>query len=384
MAMDELSAHLDRGWDLVQKGDFRGARASARRALEADKNSPEGFNLLGYVAAQEGDADEALEHYRSAMALDDGFIDPMLNAAEVLIHPLQEFDEAIDLCDEVLEFAEGNEEMADALLLKFDALLGKGDREAAKKVLEQLPEGTFEGPMYPFMLGRALFEIGEGEKALPHLQKAVEIDRQNPDAHYYLGLVLDEKSDTRGATLAFLEARVLDLAQPVPPWSLPREAFQKCVERGFAALPAEITAHLHDSLVLVSDAPGMEVVCDGVDPRVAVLLDATRHSDEPGPIAARVFLYQRNIERLCGGIEQLEDEITYQLTEEVKHVLEHRDREDQGTDRSPPRGNADGRARERERERERDANRERGDKGDKAGPDADAGKPENETDPSKG
>ncbi|MEI8255345.1 MAG: hypothetical protein WCJ30_06685, partial [Deltaproteobacteria bacterium] len=142
---------------------------------------------------------------------------------------------------------------------------------------------------------------------------------------------------------------------------------------------AEITVHLTDTLVLVADAPGMEVVCDGVDPRVAVLLDAVRRSDEPGPIAARVFLYQRNIERLRGGIEQIEDEIVYQLTEEVKHVVEHRDHDEEGSDRPPPRANADGRI----RERERDALRERGDK-----PAADAVEPENkdetETDPKKG
>ena len=76
--MDQLSAHLDRGWDLVQRGDLKGARASARRALETEKESPEAHNLLGFVAAQEGDSEEALEHYRQAMALDDGYIDPML------------------------------------------------------------------------------------------------------------------------------------------------------------------------------------------------------------------------------------------------------------------------------------------------------------------
>ena len=53
--MDQFSAHLDRGWDLVQRGDTRGAEASARRALEIDPQSPEAFNLLGYVAALEGD-----------------------------------------------------------------------------------------------------------------------------------------------------------------------------------------------------------------------------------------------------------------------------------------------------------------------------------------
>ena len=60
--MDQFSAHLDRGWDLVQRGDTRGAEASARRALEIDPQSPEAFNLLGYVAALEGDPSEAIEN----------------------------------------------------------------------------------------------------------------------------------------------------------------------------------------------------------------------------------------------------------------------------------------------------------------------------------
>src|SRR5262245_59456538 len=117
VGMDQLSAHLDRGWDLLQKGDLRGARTSARRALEVSREAPEAHNLLGHVAAQEGDADEALKHYRQAMAMDEWYLDPMLGAAEVLIHPLREWDEAIGLCDEILEIAEGREEIADALLI---------------------------------------------------------------------------------------------------------------------------------------------------------------------------------------------------------------------------------------------------------------------------
>ena len=53
--MDQFSAHLDRGWDLVQRGDPRGAELSARRALEIDAQSPEAYNLLGYVAALKGE-----------------------------------------------------------------------------------------------------------------------------------------------------------------------------------------------------------------------------------------------------------------------------------------------------------------------------------------
>ena len=48
--MDQLSAHLDRGWDLAQKGDATGASECGKRALELDPQSPEVHNLLGYAA----------------------------------------------------------------------------------------------------------------------------------------------------------------------------------------------------------------------------------------------------------------------------------------------------------------------------------------------
>src|SRR3954454_15991723 len=139
--MDQFSAHLDRGWDLVQRGGPRGAELSARRALEIDSQSPEAFNLLGYVCALKGEYEEAIDNYRQAIALDDTYLEAMLNAAEVYIHPLGEFDEAIEMCDQALDLAEVDEEIIDALLLKFDALLGKGDTEEAGNVMKRIPSG---------------------------------------------------------------------------------------------------------------------------------------------------------------------------------------------------------------------------------------------------
>jgi Flp pilus assembly protein TadD len=320
--MDQLSAHLDRGWDLLGKGDLRGARASARRALELNKESPEAYNLLGYAAAQEGEADEALEHYRQAMALDDGYIDPMLNAAEVLIHPLHEYDEAVLLCDEVLDFAEGREETSEALLLKFDALLAKGEEGSARLALEALPEGPVEGPVLPFLVGRAWYELGDVERAEPFLTDAVREDPQNADAHYYLGLVHDAREHWRQATLAFLEARDLDLSAPAVRWSLPREQFHKHVERALQGLEAKFLGPLEGALVLVTDAPGMELVVDGVDPRAPLLIDgfdpASRDRDE----GLTMYVYQRNIERLCRGPEYLEEELSWQIAEELQHLMD--------------------------------------------------------------
>src|SRR6187549_3641868 len=159
--MDQFSAHLDRGWDLVQRGDTRGAEASARRALEIDPQSPEAFNLLGYVAALEGDPSEAIENYRQAIALDETYLEAMLNAAEVYIAPLGDFDQAIRLCDQALDLAEIDEEVIDALLLKFDALVGKGDVDEATRVLKRVPPPPYESASQAFLVGRAYYEVGQ-------------------------------------------------------------------------------------------------------------------------------------------------------------------------------------------------------------------------------
>src|SRR5580704_16712507 len=146
---DQLTAHLDRGWDLAQKGDSAGASACAKRALEIDPQSPEVHNLMGFAAALEGDADEALEHYRQAIALDETYFEAMLNAAEVLIAPLADHDGAI---------VQIEEELDDCILLKVDALMAKADYEEAKRAMKMLPDGPFNGPTYLFLIGRAWYE----------------------------------------------------------------------------------------------------------------------------------------------------------------------------------------------------------------------------------
>src|SRR5882672_5490048 len=315
--MDQFSAHLDRGWDLVQRGDTRGAEASARRALEIDPQSPEAYNLLGYVAALEADSTEAIENYRQAIALDETYLEAMLNAAEVYIHPLGEFDEAISMCNDALELAETDEEVIDALLLKFDALLGKGDVKEAAAVVTRVPEGPYKNPNHNFLIGRAYYEIGDVKKAAGLIEEAAGKDPHHPEAYYYLGLVRDEAGDIKGATEALLRSRQLDLDMAPPSWSLPRELFARTAQRAIASLDPVLARYLREAALYVSDVPGMELVADGVDPRALVLLDGLGSPESPSQTCSRVFVYQRNIERLAGSTELLEQEIASALEREI-------------------------------------------------------------------
>lgn len=315
--MDQFSAHLDRGWDLVQRGDSRGAELSARRALEIDNHSPEAYNLLGYVAALQGEFEDAVEHYRQAIALDDTYLEAMLNAAEVYIHPLGEYDEAIHMCDLALELAETDDEVVDALLLKFDALLGKSQVEEAKALCKLFPKGPFENPNHAFLVGRALYEVGSRDEAEPLIEDAVKSNPNNAEAHYYQGLILDDRGDTAGATRAFLRSREIDLELPPPAWAVAREIFEESVRKTVDGLDLRLKQHLRLDEVYVSDVPGVEVVVDGVDPRALLMLDAVGAGPDGIP-TARIFVYQRNVERVAGTVDLVETEVKAALEREIR------------------------------------------------------------------
>ena len=319
--MDQFSAHLDRGWDLVQRGDPLGAEQSARRALELDNQSPEAYNLLGYVAALRGDYEDAIENYHQAISLDDTYLEAMLNAAEVYVHPLGDYDEAIRLCEQALDLAETDDETVDALLLCFDAYLGKGDMARAEELCSRFPAGPFDNPTHTFLVGRAFFEVEKIGRAAELIEESVKANPNNPDAYYYLGLIHDERGNVEEATRAFLRSRELDQEFPPPPWSLSRETFQLTVERALGNISPELREFLRPSEVFVADLPGVEVVVDGVDPRASLLLDALR-PDDGQPQKARLFVYQRNVERLAGSLEGLEAEIFESLEREIRNLFQ--------------------------------------------------------------
>ncbi len=209
--MDQLSAHVDRAWDRMAAGDIAGALRSAEKAAEMDRESPEVQNLLGYVLAADGRAEEALEHYRQAIELDESFVEAMLNAAEVCCFRCGTSTGRSPWWTRPSSGSRTTQELADALLLEVDALLGKGDRAGAETVLRRVPAGPFENAGVEVAIGRAWFELGHADTAEPHLDRAVGIEPDLADAHYYLGLCREARKDLNGMAVSFLRARDAEL-----------------------------------------------------------------------------------------------------------------------------------------------------------------------------
>ena len=317
---DQLTAHLDHGWDLAQKGDAAGATACAKQALLLDPQSPEVHNLMGFAAALDGDADLALEHYRRAIALDEAYFEAMLNAAEVMIAPLLDFDAAIEQLDVALDLAETGEEVADCVLLKVDALVSKGDYEGAKRAMKMLPDGPFDSPNYLFLIGRAWYELGHMDKAAPFIEQAATADPSSADAQYYLGLVRDEQGDTRAATAALLRSRTLELGHAPPPWAPTPETFATLVRGSVDKLDVVLGRYVRSAEIYITDLPGAELVVDGVDPRAPLVLD-TPPVEEGSASRVRLFVYQRNVERMAGSLDRLDVELVAALEREVSSVF---------------------------------------------------------------
>jgi hypothetical protein len=160
------------------------------------------------------------------------------------------------------------------------------------------------------------------------VEDAVAKDPRHAEAHYYLGLIRDERGDVRGATAAFLKSRELDLEMGMPPWAPGRDGFQGIAEKATEALNPVLRRYVEGADVYVSDVPGMELVAEGVDPRALVLLDGLsanerdereRVSRDPADArpCSRVFVYALNVARLAGSFEGIEREITLALEREI-------------------------------------------------------------------
>ncbi|HEV8324715.1 MAG TPA: tetratricopeptide repeat protein [Myxococcota bacterium] len=266
---DQIAAHLDRAWDLLGRGDVEGALASAQRAVEMAPDEAEGYFLLGTIEARAGRTDDALGHFKDATDLDDGYVDAFLAAAELRMHPLGQTDACLELCDEVLSFVEDPRDVADATLLKFDAHLAAGERAAAAHALESLPEEEMDDPHVHHRIGVALYEVERSEEAARHLERAVALDPDLADAHYFLGLCRSELGDAQGCVAHWLRARELDERETARRTALSADEMSVLARRVLEALPAALRRRFAAAPLIVQAHPPAELVAEGTDPRAA-------------------------------------------------------------------------------------------------------------------
>jgi tetratricopeptide (TPR) repeat protein len=312
--MDRFSAHMDRAWELVIQGQTLEASVAAQKALEVDGNSPEAHNLLGYIHAMDGDLEDALLHYQQAMDLDEAYIDPLLNSAELLSHPDADPEEAIRLCRCAAALVSAPEELVEAILLEVEALMNLGRAADARARLADIENLDALPDAYAILLGRAFYEAGDPVGSKVYVDKAIAHDPKNADAWYYYGLIARFEGRRIDAVKAFAKVREQDLTDPLPPWAKQIEPLDTLVGRALKSVSEEVRGMLAATEVVVEAYPSEAQILAEIDPRQVVFAEGVNLAHGS---FERLFVFSRNMLRAGIMPDNAETDLARMISREV-------------------------------------------------------------------
>jgi tetratricopeptide (TPR) repeat protein len=358
------TAHLDRGWSLLDRGDFQQARNSAHQAMKLRPGVPDGAMLMAAICLAENDPEGSLEWYERAIEADAEYVEAQLAAAQILLYDLDEPQRALMRAETAHELDEAT--VADHIefgLLEVDALLMMNDVAGARErlanlaelsVLEQLlsPESSendlrqrlheFIGEYYELeseelapvvhrasqlalRVARLYLDLGGedgAQAALPWLDLLLRGLRQDPEVWYLANEAAHLAGDPIRAAHAALQVLQLDAQTPLPEWApTPSEIHVKVVELLIKCPDPQLRALAREPnfVVIVNDAPPYEMCLEGVDPRArAVAMAARKISEhESTTVLTGLALYHRNLIRFSRDRASVDREIELSMFDEL-------------------------------------------------------------------
>ena len=328
----------DRYWDCLDQameashgGRTDEALAWLDEALRAHPDGAEAHNGRGEILWDEAKSDEALYEFERSLQADPKFVTAHLNRAELLIEDLGEYEQAVQLVDELLA---GNPDLprldrgteAEVYYLKAKAVFYLDDLEGALFLTRRGLKTGGEVPIYRAFDGQILFELGRFEEAKRSLDTAVALDPEAGHALYHLALVLERMGQDEEAERAFTKANSLDPDHYPLPVRVDEEYFRRAVADAIDNLPRSIREYVDDVPVLVEDYPDEDLLAsENVSPQILGIYVGTPRTEaevtaQPEDVS-RVALYKRNLEKICRDRDDLIDQIQITLRHEIGHHL---------------------------------------------------------------
>ncbi|MGI9431668.1 MAG: metallopeptidase family protein [Myxococcota bacterium] len=328
----------DRYWDcldLAMEASHGGrtdeALAWLDEALKARPGGAEAHNGRGEILWDEGRAEEALHQFELAMQADANFLTAHLNRAELLIEEMGEFERAISQCDLLLSGDEATPSPdrpteAEVYYLKSKALFYLENLEGALFLVRRAIKTAGDVAVYRAFEGQILFELGNFEDARRQLEHAVLLDPDSPHAIYHFALALERLGEDRDALRAFQQANAIDADHYPLPVSIDDAAFDAAADQALEDLPRSIREYVENVPVMVRDFPEDDLL-EGqrVSPQIlGLFIGVPRTQAEPSQQATdvdRVFLFKRNLEKICHTRAQLVEQIQITVKHEIGHYL---------------------------------------------------------------
>jgi len=248
-----------------------------------------------------------------------------------------EFDGLLEACDAMIEVGQTQEALVtlerlreqypdapEVCLLIGDCYYELGDLQAA---IHSYMEATYidrEWAEPHASIAYCLLEMGELKGAWVEVNEALRLDENCATAHHCKGILLEFKGRHTAAQKEFRIAQSLDPERFFMPVRATKEEFDSIVRSVIQSLPPKFREPLKRIQVIVKALPEPQDNPDEPFSPLALGAFDGFSVGEPGAEMAPcsiIYLYQKNIERVCRTKEELEREIQVTLIHEIGHFF---------------------------------------------------------------
>lgn len=333
---ERLLADLERGFEALEAGELDTASSIVERCRRIDRKNPDVVALAAAVADAAGDFEDALAQYRVLRELRPDDPMPMICVARLELQGRDDPDAALDTLQAAFDFIDDEADLIEAIYVKAEALLARGEPAAAREALGELASSAIDDGE----LALDLAELALAAEDPAAATRWIEIARRQPgleaDALHLLGRVHEHTGDRAAMIAAWQEVRRLDLAAEPAPLEVSEDDVEQIALQTLAELPDDIRARLERVPILIDDMPSEALVADGLDPRLLGLFQGTPMPEDGAlaPTVTNILLFRGNLRRTCSDAEQLAEEIRITVLHETAHYfgLDEDDLEELGLD----------------------------------------------------
>jgi predicted Zn-dependent protease with MMP-like domain len=320
---DRLLADLERGFEALEAGKLDAAATIAERCRRIDRKNPDVVALSAAVADANGDGEAALVQYRTLVELRPDDPMPRICVARLELHDLADPDAALDTLEAAFEFIDEEADLVEAIYVKTEALLARGEPAAAREALSELSSSIVDDAELALDLAELALTAEDPAGAKRWVKIAHADEELRPDALHLLGRIHEFTNDRDAMILAWQEVRKHDLAAPPAALTITEDELEEIAVATLAELPEKIRQHLEKVPILIDDLPSEDIVADGFDPRSLGFFQGTPMPEEGGasPTVTNILLFKRNLERDAQNKDHLADEIRITVLHETAHYF---------------------------------------------------------------
>ena len=320
---DRLLTDLERGFEALEQGKLDTASSILERCRRIDRKNPDVVMLAAALADARGDVDDALLQYRSLIELRPDDPMPRICVARLELQDVGDADAALDTLEAAFEFIDDEDDLIEAIFVKTEALLVRGEPVAARETLGELASSMIEDAELALDLAELAIKAEDAEAAKRWIETARKAPELEADALHMLGQVHELTGDRAQMIEAWKRVLALDREAPPGKLSVTEDELERIAAATLEELPANIRARLENVPILIDDLPSEEIVADGYDPRMLGFFQGVPMPDDgtSQPTVTNIHLYKLNLERTATDAEHLAEEIRITVLHETAHYF---------------------------------------------------------------